>query len=391
MLADGRYRTAEGKLTRFDPCRERVCFRRFRGWKQKTARLVASNSLAQNKALLFVCILLGGCRSRQGDPKPSIEFTQLPPAGQGSPDLLHTIEGRVTGARPGQRIVLFARSGVWWVQPLADRPFTAIQPDSTWKNTTHPGSASAALLVGPGYSPPLTLNALPQTGGAVRAVATAEGPMLAQPVHRTLHFSGYEWEIRQTVGNPRGSRNLYNPANAWVDKRGFLHLRIAKNAAGWTSAEVDLSRSLGYGSYRFIVHDVSQLEPAAVLNISSWDDSGPYREMDIETSRWGEPTGKNAQYVVQPYYIPANIVRFTAPKGALVYSFVWGPGRVSFSTIRGSTTGSNSDMVAAHAFTSGIPSPGSELVRLNLYVFDNKRSPLHHEVEVIIEKFEYLP
>jgi hypothetical protein len=28
---------------------------------------------------------------------------------------------------------------------------------------------------------------------------------------------------------------------------------------------------------------------------------------------------------------------------------------------------------------------------LNLYVFDNKRSPLHHEVEVIIEKFEYLP
>ena len=98
MLADGRYRTAEGKLTRFDPCRERVCFRRFRGWKQKTARLVASNSLAQNKALLFVCILLGGCRSRQGDPKPSIEFTQLPPAGQGSPDLLHTIEGRVTGA-----------------------------------------------------------------------------------------------------------------------------------------------------------------------------------------------------------------------------------------------------------------------------------------------------
>src|SRR5437879_2774570 len=123
--------------------------------------------------------------------------------------------------------------------------------------------------------------------------------MLAQPVHRTLHFSGYEWEIRQTVGNPRGSRNLYNPANAWVDKRGFLHLRIAKNAAGWTSAEVDLSRSLGYGSYRFIVHDVSQLEPAAVLNISSWDDSGPYREMDIETSRWGEPTGKNALVTVR--------------------------------------------------------------------------------------------
>jgi hypothetical protein len=42
-------------------------------------------------------------------------------------------------------------------------------------------------------------------------------------------------------------------------------------------------------------------------------------------------------------------------------------------------------------FTSGIPSPGSESLRMNLYVFDNKRSPLHHEEEVIIDKFEYLP
>ncbi len=123
---------------------------------------------------------------------------------------------------------------------------------------------------------------------------------------------------------------MYEAANAWVDKNGFLHLKIAKTPAGWSSAEVDLSRSLGYGSYRFVVGDIAQLGPAAVLTISTWDDSGPYREMNIEISRWGEASGKNAQYVVQPYYVPANVVRFLAPAGVLTHMLDWEPGRVSF-------------------------------------------------------------
>jgi hypothetical protein len=341
-------------------------------------------------AMEIVCILAGGCRSRQAPVRPSIEFTRLPPSGEGSPDVLDAIEGRVTGARPGQRVVLFARSGVWWVQPLAARPFTAIEPDSKWKNSTHPGSAYAALLVDPGYSPPSTVNELPQVGGKIAAAATAEGPMLGHPPPKPLHFSGYEWEVRSTAGNPGGSRNLYDPANAWVDTHGLLHLRIAKNGAGWTSAEVNLPRSLGYGSYRFVVSNIAHFEPAVALVISAWDASGPNRELDIEISRWGEPTSKNAQYVVQPYYIPANVVRFLAPAGSLA-SFFWEPGRVSFMTVRGSAPGRQGEVIAAHAFTSGIPSPGLESVHLNLYVFDNTRSPLRREVEVIVEKFEYLP
>ena len=30
-------------------------------------------------------------------------------------------------------------------------------------------------------------------------------------------------------------------------------------------------------------------------------------------------------------------------------------------------------------------------MHLNLYVFANKKSPLQHAVEVVIEKFDYLP
>ena len=60
------------------------------------------------------------------------------------------IEGRANGAKPGQQIVLYARSGIWWIQPFATQPFTKIQPDSTWRNSTHLGTEYAAILVEPG-------------------------------------------------------------------------------------------------------------------------------------------------------------------------------------------------------------------------------------------------
>lgn len=86
-----------------------------------------------------------------------------------------SVEGRVNGARPGQRIVLYAKAGAWYVQPLYEEPFTEVQPDSTWRNTIHLGTEYAALLVEPDYVPPPITDALPNRGGAVVAVATTEG------------------------------------------------------------------------------------------------------------------------------------------------------------------------------------------------------------------------
>jgi hypothetical protein len=176
-----------------------------------------------------------------------------------------------------------------------------------------------------------------------------------------------------------------------VDENGFLHLRIGGSSGGWTSADVSLARSLGYGSYHFVVRDTSDLEPSAVLSISTRDESGPYREMLIQISRWGQTAGKNAQFVVQPYFVPANMVRFLAPAGTLTYSLSWEPGQASFRTLRGSGAGGKREMIAAHTFTSGVPAPGAESVRLNFSVFHGQHNPLRAGAEVIFEKFEYLP
>jgi signal transduction histidine kinase len=126
--------------------------------------------------LVLVCLIpLGSCGREEAGAGPTIQFIKIPQAEQGGRPTLEAIEGNVTGARPGQRIVLYARSGAWYVQPFADQPFTDIQPDSKWRNSTHLGTEYAALLVEPGYSPPAKADILPARGGGVAAVASTPG------------------------------------------------------------------------------------------------------------------------------------------------------------------------------------------------------------------------
>ena len=139
------------------------------------------NSAASNLAwrtflmLTVCCTLLCGCRARQTEAGPQVEFTSVPPADEGGPDKIDVIEGRVVGARPGQQVILFAHSGAWYVQPFADNPFTPIQPDAKWRGTTHLGTEYAALLVEPGYRPPPSTDVLPAAGDGVIAVSVVKG------------------------------------------------------------------------------------------------------------------------------------------------------------------------------------------------------------------------
>jgi len=110
---------------------------------------------------------------------PAVEFTSVPVAGEPNAAILSTIRGRVVGAQPGQQIVLYARAinddgqVTWFVQPLVKEPFTKIQADQTWLNSTHPGALYAALLVDASFQPPGTTRVLPTQG--VVAVAISRG------------------------------------------------------------------------------------------------------------------------------------------------------------------------------------------------------------------------
>ncbi len=151
---------------------------------------------------------------------------------------------------------------------------------------------------------------------------------------KPLKFSGYDWNIRTIASDRGGLNNFYDADNAWTDASGALHLRIKKRADRWSCAEVVLSRSLGFGTYIVTVRDTSHLEPAAVLSLNTFDDWGGdqhFRELDVETSRWGNASNKNnAQFAVQPFYIPGNLAPFTQPAGTLTHSFRWVNGSARF-------------------------------------------------------------
>jgi hypothetical protein len=343
-------------------------------------------------AASLVCVWVGACRAP--DVPPSIEFTTIPKADAGGPGVLEPVAGRVTGARPNQRIVLFTRSDEgWWVQPFRSRPFTDIERDSTWKSAIHLGQEYAALLVDAEYRPPATAVSLPEIGGGVLAVKRVGGTgKFVAPEAKTIAFSGYDWLVRQTQ-NDRHGMNDYDGRNVWVDDSGHLHLLLIERDGRWTSADIRLTHSLGYGTYSFDVRDTSQLDPSAAFSMYTFDPLGSdqnFRELTMDVSRWGDPGNMNGQFVVQPETVPANVFRFTIPAGVVTHSFRWEPGRVAFKTVQRGTPGRDI-VVAERLFTARVPSAGAEFPHLTLLYDRNAARPPSKAVEVVVEKFTFLP
>jgi hypothetical protein len=357
-------------------------------------------------SVLLVHFVLIGCHSSLRNSVPTVAFSKVAAAYQETSyttDITERdyktamIDGSTTGARPGQRIVLYAKTdGRWGVCRQSGQPFTNLEADGRWKASVHLGLRYAALLVDTTYKPPEQTESLPIVGNGVVALAVVNGEGRAPvfPAPKILNFSGYEWTTSTGPIFHAGSRNFFDPANVWTDEKGALHLRISGSPGRWAVAELKLTRSLGYGTYRFQVRDTSHLEPSAVLTLITWDGVGTEsnrRELDVELGRWGYLDNDNVHYAVQPYYVPANFVTFGTPSGAYTYSFRWEPGQVTFSTVAGSSNTVASRVVNQHVFTSGVPSPGGESVRIALYVFHQGKIPLKNENEVIVDKFEFLP
>jgi signal transduction histidine kinase len=154
-----------------------------------TAALAAS-------LLAALASLVSGCADRIHGP--AIQFTLIPVSSPGGPIQTDSIAGRVIGLQPGQRLVLYAHANDWYVQPTTANPFTPIQPDGSWKTTTHLGSDYAALLVDPGYRPPDQMAALPPVGHGVVVVAIRQGRarVVAAIAWRILNLPYDSWWFR---------------------------------------------------------------------------------------------------------------------------------------------------------------------------------------------------
>jgi signal transduction histidine kinase len=203
-------------------------------------------------ALLFAaCLAVNGCQSHRANKLPVIKYTKIPPAAQGGREKVDTIAGRVTGARSGQQIVIYAHSGAWWVEPTVASPFTPTRTDSTWSTETHLGYEYAVLSVDPGYRPPPTMDTPSSEGGPIVLVAIVRGigPTILAPA-KPLNFSGYDWDVRTIASDREGSSHRHNSDNVWTDSKGaygnlhpgnYRFLVMASNSDGiWNSSEAGI-------------------------------------------------------------------------------------------------------------------------------------------------------
>jgi hypothetical protein len=208
----------------------------------------------------------------------------------------------------------------------------------------------------------------------------------------TIEFSGHRWEVSDSAGKLRGpGPNVFDGTSksVWLDRQGRLHLKIRKVGNRWHTAEVVLSKPMGYGTYRFtLANRVDRLDPQIVVGLFTWDndDEDAHRELDIEFSRWADPLRSNGQFVVQPYDTLGNIVRFEMPLTRSLNEFEWLPESAAFSSrVPGGR------IYAEHIFGHGIPRPGKERAMINFWLYQGKAPRDGKEAEVIVEKFEFIP
>lgn len=242
---------------------------------------------------------------------------------------------------------------------------------------------SAALAQS--HEPRRSGTATPQDNAAVAAAASM----------RTISFSGITWSVKSSNGEAWGpGPNHFSDAQStvWVDELGRLHLRISQENGVWKCAEVIAQTSLGYGTYRFTIDsDVASLDPNVVLGLFTWNDDPTFnhREIDIEFSRWGNPSEPtNAQFTVQPYTVSANLQRWTLNPGygQTSHGFRWTRNSIGFESL----FAGNSLERWSYTRRAGIPKPGGENPRINLWLFQGKPPQNGLPVEVIVSKFEYL-
>ena len=151
-------------------------------------------TLLRTLLLGMILVLLADCSNSNGNNNnqqntgtPSVYLnTPSPGASQ--------LSGHVSGVDPSKyKIVIYALTNEWYVQPYTDAPYTNISPDGSWSSSTNPRESLVVLLVDPNaYVPPTT----EITNPALDANVVAYTVYPAGPI--SVNFSGRTWGIKTT-------------------------------------------------------------------------------------------------------------------------------------------------------------------------------------------------
>lgn len=346
------------------------------------ANLNAAGSIDLSDLSLLVAFLTAPASNRPALPEcpPLIQFINLKLG-----DAVVNGTANLQDAA-GARVVLWAKTDRWYVQPTVAQPFTNIQSDGSWSNSTYPWNRMVALLVEPGYVPGATRDYHPSLDPGV--ISWTEFPSRSA---RDFNWSGWRWLVKkEAFADPGPNSFSDDTANVKIDSDNRLRLRIDYRSGVWHCAEVVLDHSLGYGVYSFKIDSrVDSLDFNVIFAGFIYDVVD--KEFDMEFSqRLANPF--NAQYVVQPWYVPGNIVFYNMPASAQTsHTFEWRSDRIVFTSWTGhDNSPAPATLISTWTYTGGnIPLPGTERMRFNLYLFGGDLPVTGLEDEVIVRSFKF--
>jgi hypothetical protein len=294
------------------------------------------------------------------------------------------------------KVVIYALTNEWYVQPTVAAPFTNISANGSWSSPVNPWSSVVVLLVNPAnYTPEPTEITNPALDPGV--LGWTEYPSTG-PI--SVEFGGYEWGLKQS-GTAPGDQFMPGP-DYWTNSPSVvsvasdgLHLKTDEINGLWECGEVYLLRSLGYGTYTVQVSshldELDQETVAAPLFIYA----GTNEEIDNEYSGLGGliPSPYDAQFVVQPYTNPNNLFRYQQPSTAqFTTQMQWQANSVIFTSWNGWANAPTASTLIAQWTYGGaaLPAPGPERVHLNLWL--NGAAPLSGTGdEMVLNSFTFQP
>jgi len=294
------------------------------------------------------------------------------------------------------KVVIYALTNQWYVQPLISEPFTTIATDGSWMSSTNPWSVLVILLVNPAnYTPANTEITNPALDPNVIAWT------MYPPGQVSVNLSNRVWGIKMTGTDPS---DRFDPGpNFWSNDPSVvnvandgLHLKINQLNGLWQCAEVYLTQSLGYGIYTVQVASrldrLDQNTVAAPLFIYA----APGQELDNEYSGVGGLVlyPYTAQFVVQPFNIPGNIVQYMQSVAAqFTTQMEWRADHVTFTAWNGwAPVPAPGDIIYQWTYTGGyIPPVGNERVHINLWLLNGNAPVNGSGDEMIINSFTFQP
>ncbi|MBL0371754.1 glycoside hydrolase family 16 protein [Rhizobium sp. KVB221] len=219
---------------------------------------------------------------------------------------------------------------------------------------------------------------------------------------KRLRFAGYDFKIKEGRGLGPGP-NDWARSQAFVDKRGRLHLKFSEKNGRWYAGEIQSISKLGFGTYEMEFEgDIGGQDKNVVFGFFNYpsSDVGPdaTNEIDIEFARWGNNSYQPLNYTVWPAVAGLSNAHktFEFRRGVRrsLHRFTWSREQVVYSSVElkaNGSPGSESYWAFKPADFQDRIASSPMSIYFNLWGFRGQKPSDGKPVEVIVNSFKFTP